>query len=95
MAIIVANAASSITTDGSVPNSSNRWVWIGLRTGITASGSATWYQTNASTSGCELMAIAAACGKNLLFGPFNSPCGLSVTGISTASALLWIKTGQG
>jgi len=92
MAIIVPNTASSITANGCIVGSENVWAWIGLRT-AGASGSATFYTTTACTSGCELMSIALSPHQVTMFGPYNSPCGLYVTGITTASALAWLKRG--
>ena len=94
MAIIVPNVASSITTNGSVVDSENKWVWVGARTALAASGTAVWYRTSTSTSGCELMGFSLSPGQNEMFGPFNSPNGVSVTGIVTASAIVWMKSGS-
>ena len=92
MAIIVPNAASTLSAAACVVGSSNKWVWIGFRTSITASGSATFYATSTCTSGCEMMSIAASPGQVIgLFGPFNSPNGISVAGVTGGCALVWMK----
>lgn len=90
MAIVVPNTASSLTANGSVVSSCGVWAWIGARTAA-ASGSCTWYRTSACTSGCELVSMALSPFQTVLLGPFNSPLGLYVTGITAASALVWMK----
>lgn len=92
MAIIVPNTASSITANGSIVGGANVWAWVGLRTAA-ASGSATWYSTTACTSGCELISFSLSPHQAKRWGPFNSPCGLYVTGITAASAIVWLKRG--
>lgn len=91
MAIIVPNTASSLASSGCIPGTADKWVWVGLRTPITASGSVTWYRGASATSGCELIAIAASPAATLMFGPFNSPCPLSAQGVTGGCAVLWMK----
>lgn len=90
MAIIVPNTGCTFAAAGSIPGAANAWAWIGLRT-AGASGSATFYRTTACTSGCELLSIALDANQVQMFGPFNSPCGLYVTGITAACAIVWLK----
>lgn len=88
--IIVPNTASTLAAAGCVVGSENKWVWVGLQT-LSSSGSVCWYQTNACTSGCELMAISLLSNQQVLYGPFNSPCGVYAAGVSGGSALAWMK----
>jgi len=91
MAIIVPNTASSFASAGCIPSSCNVWAWIGFRTPITASGSATFFNAASPTSGCELLAIAASPGQTQMFGPFLAYNGLYVNGVSGGCALAWLK----
>lgn len=88
--IIVPNAGSTFLSSACLVGSKNRWAWIGFQTG-SAAGSCTWYQTNASTSGCELMGIALGAYDSVLYGPFNSPCGLYAAGVNGGCAVGWLK----
>lgn len=90
MPILVPNAASSLSTSGSIPNSANQIVWYGLRAGSVAA-SVTWYQGNSAISGSELMSISLSPMQQVLFGPFSSPCGLFAASISGGSALYQVR----
>lgn len=90
MAIIVPNTASIIAAAGSLIDTADKWAWVGLVTPAGASGSANWF-IGASTGGCPLIRIFCPANDTRLFGPFNSPCNLSVAGISGGSPLLWLK----
>lgn len=90
MAIIVPNTASTLGSSGSIPNAADKWAWIGFQT-LTASGCCVWYRSSASTSGSELMAISLSPQQSVLYGPFNSPNGLTVVGISGGCALIMLK----
>ena len=92
MAIIVPNTASTFATAACVVGSENAWSWLGFRTPITASGSATFYRTNASTSGCEIMSISLSPVKIVIIPQaFNSPCGIYIAGITGGCAIVWMK----
>jgi hypothetical protein len=99
MAIIVPNTASTFATAGCVVGSDSSnggkvgaWIWLGLRTPITASGSATFYRTGASTSGSEMLAISLSPGQFAgMFGPFSSPNGVYIAGITGGCAIVWMK----
>lgn len=90
MAIIVPNAGSTLVNSGCIPGSEDKWAWIGFQT-QGASGSMCWYSTNTCTSGCELIAISLPAQQQVLFGPFNSPCGLYAAGIVGGCALIQMK----
>lgn len=90
MSIIVPNTASTLAAAACIPGSENVFAWVGLQT-LTASGSVTWYRTNASTSGCEIMGISLAAQQQAVFGPFNSPCGLYAAGVNGGCAVVMLK----
>lgn len=94
MTIVVPNTGSLLSGAGAVTAACGCWSWVGLTT-LTASGSVTWYRTNACTSGCEIIAISLAPQQSALFGPFNSPCGLYAGGVACGFAVVWIKTPPG
>ncbi len=90
MAIIVPNTASIIDVSGCIIGSRDVWAWFGFQT-ATASGSCMWYQTAASTVGYEIMGISLSPMQQVLYGPFNSPCGLSAASISGGCAVVMLK----
>lgn len=90
MAIIVPNTASIIGAAGSLLNTAEKWVWVGFVATPGASGSANWF-IGASTAGCPLIRIHCPANETVVFGPFSSPCNISVAGISGGSPLLWLK----
>lgn len=92
MAIIVPNSGSTLTSAGLAPNSASHWGWIGLQT-LTTSGCAAWYWGTACTSGSELMTISLSPMSQVLYGPFNGPDGLYVTGVAGACALWMVRKG--
>ena len=98
MAIIVPNTESTMTTAGSVVGSnvsaggrSGAWVWLGLVTGVGASGCVLWYRTASGVTGCELLPISLSPNSAVMFGPFNSPCGVAACPILGGSAVVWMK----
>ena len=94
MAIIVPNTASTFGAAACVVGSENKWVWLGLRTPPTASGSATFYRTASPTSGCEMLALSLSPGGfSGMAGPFNAPCGVYINGVSGGCAIVWMKLG--
>jgi hypothetical protein len=94
MAIIVPNAASYYGAAACVPNSENKWVWLGITTPISSSGCVTWSMGPSTTSACNrIVAIAACAADTKIYGPFNSACGVSAAsfGGTGACAVVWMK----
>ncbi len=91
MAIIVPNSSSVFSTNACLVGSEDKWVWFALAAGMT-SACTVIYQTNASTSGSELLCLAtAACTVTPLYGPFNSPCGIYIKAASGGCLMAWMK----
>lgn len=92
MAIIVPNTASTFfNTNACLVGSADKWVWFALASG-SVSACVVIYQTNASTSGCEMLCLATtACTVTPLYGPFNSPCGIYMKAASGGSLMAWMK----
>lgn len=92
MSIIVPNTASILASSGCVVGSQNKWIWVGLLSAFGASGSATFFM-GASSAGCQLIQLAnSACNtQTMMYGPFNSACGVSVGNLATACAVVWMK----
>ena len=94
MAIIVPNAGSTYSSDACVPNSANRWAWLGFMPSASqTTGCCVWYQTASPVSGCVLLPIVCG-GGNIpnMFGPFNSPCGFYAACVNGGSAIIWLKS---
>ena len=86
----IPNSGSTITSSGSIVNSTNNDVWFGFATPITSSGCVIFYHTTASTSGWELLTMALSPGNTEFFPyPINSPSGLYVAAGSGGSAFAW------
>ena len=92
MAIIVPNTGSTFAAAACVVGSENKWVWLGFRTAIGASGSVMFYRTSTSTSGSEIAPIAASPGQTIIIPQaFNSPNGIYVGSITGGCAIVWMK----
>lgn len=93
MAIIVPNVASTYTTEASVPNSSNRWAWLGFQPNIGAcGGSMVWWVGTAASAGSPLLPIiVASANRPVQLGPFNSATGFFAASVTTGSAFIWMK----
>lgn len=92
VAIIVPNSASTFfDKNTALVGSADKWVWFALASGST-SACVVIYQTNASTSGCEMLCLAiAASVVTPMYGPFNSPCGIYIKAASGGSLMAWMK----
>lgn len=91
MTIIVPNTASTFASPACVPGSENHWAWVGLATPINASGCVMFYRSSTSTAGKELMPIVASPAQNVMYGPFNSTCGIYAAMVSGGCAIVWWK----
>ena len=93
MTIIVPNAASVYDAAASVPNSKNRWGWLGFQPNAGASGgSMIWFAGTAASAGSPLMPIIVASANGpVMFGPFNSPTGFFAACVTTGCAIIWLK----
>jgi len=94
VAIIVPNAASVYDAAASVPNSANRWAWLGLVPNVGASASVIWFQGASATAGCQLLPLVVAAGQPFITGPFNSVCGFFAASLSGGCAVIWLKSGS-
>lgn len=96
MAILAANTGSTFTSNACVVGSKNSWAWLGFMTGSATGVSAAccaWYQTTASTSGCEILSLKLApCQVWMSPIPIESSCGLYVSLCGTSgSAVVWMR----
>ena len=92
MTIIVPNAASVYDTAASVPNSKNRWAWLGFISAPNSSGCVVWYAGTAASAGSPLLPIVSACGRTPpMQGPFNSPTGFFAASVGGGCAVIWMK----
>ncbi len=92
MAIIVPNTGSTFSAAACVVGSENKWVWLGFRSTPTASGSATFYRGGSPVSGSEIYAVSVCPGQpTVMSGPFNSPSGIYINGVSGGCAIVWMK----
>ena len=92
MAIIVPNTGSTYAAAASVPNSANRWAWLGFVSAPNSSGCVVWYTCTASDNGSPLMPMVSACGRTPgMVGPFNSPCGFFAASVNGGCAVIWLK----
>ena len=95
MAIIVPNSASVYDAAASVPNSANRWAWLGLVPSVGGSASVIWFQGTAASAGSPMLPIVAAQGQPFMSDiPFNSPCGFFAASLTGGCAVIWLKAGS-
>ena len=92
MAILVPNTASVYDAAASVPNSANRWAWLGFLPGVGGSGSVNWFQGTAASAGSPMLPLVAANGQPVMLGPFNSPCGFFAACVTGGCAVIWLKS---
>lgn len=86
-------AACTTTTAVSFPGLTRALVWFGLTNPVTASGSATWWGSNASGNGASLIyaMVAPSPGQTIpMQGPFFTGCGIYVNVVG-GSAILWFS----
>ena len=94
MAIIVPNSASIFAAAACVVGSENKWVWLGLTTAMSSSGSVAWSTGPSTTSACSrIVTIVASAADTKIYGPFNSVSGVSAASLSGtgACAIVWMK----
>lgn len=93
MTIVVPNSASIYTACVIVPNSRDRWAWVGIIPTVGASGSAMFMVGSALADASPLLPVAVAIGQPAMFGPFNSPgYPIIVASITGGSAVVWLKS---
>lgn len=92
MAIIVPNSASTFGAPACVPDSENKWAWVGLSTPMGASGCVMFYRSSTSAPGRELLPIVASPAQTIgPIGPFVSSCGIYAAMVSGGCAVVWWK----
>lgn len=94
--IIVPNAASLYTSDTAVPNSANRWGWLGFVAGPGGSGCCIWNMGTACANASPILPIVAASGHQTVMAPtpFVAACGFFASCIVGGSAVIWLKSGS-
>ena len=93
MAIQTPNAASTYTTCGVLPNSSNRWVSLGLVPSVGASASAFFFTGSSLADGSPLLPINCGAGQTYQSPLFNShACPIILASVVGGSVVVWIKT---
>lgn len=95
MTIIVPNAASVYTACAIVPNSRERWAWLGLVPGVGASASAMFMVGSALADASPLMPMTIGAGGQPYQTPvFSSPgYPIIVASVTGGSAVVWLKAG--
>lgn len=94
MAILVPNSGSVYDAAASVPNSANKWAWLGFQPNPAGAsgGSMIWFVGTAASAGSPILPIVvASANQPVMFGPFNSPNGFFAASLTTGCAFIWIK----